>query len=119
MEEDHGQGLIVAAAIGIAISMVIAVDGFHALGEQACSIPGAGPNCYPWGAEGPVAGKWSYESKTNYLLTAFSPSAVAFVVLAWAVWSKLQKRIVGQRAFLLGVTIMVLAYLWPLGAMDA
>jgi hypothetical protein len=37
-----------------------------ALGASAC--PG-GPDCYPWGSEGPE-GRWPYASKQNYLLFA-------------------------------------------------
>ena len=36
-----------------------------ALRASACT---GGPNCYPWGAEGPEAGRWPYASKQNYLL---------------------------------------------------
>ena len=114
MEEDYSQRLIVAAGIGLAVSMIFALDGFHALGEQPCGQPGAGPGCYPWGTEGPVAGKWSYASKTNYLLTAFSWSVVSLAVLACAIWAALRKRIVSQRAFILGVGILVVPYLYPL-----
>jgi hypothetical protein len=45
------------------------------MGADACSA-GARPNCYPWGSEGPVAGRWRYESKINYLIIGFAQVAV-------------------------------------------
>lgn len=36
-------------------------------GLQAPPCPGS-VDCYPWGAEGPAAGRWRYLSKGNYAL---------------------------------------------------
>ena len=44
-------------------------DLISALAAEPC--PGA-LDCYPWGAEGPGAGRWSYASRQNYLIRGFS-----------------------------------------------
>jgi hypothetical protein len=53
--------------------------GLHAwaavAGLQAPTCPGE-PNCYPWGAEGPAAGRWRYENKENYALINCAQAAV-------------------------------------------
>lgn len=33
-------------------------------------------DCYPWGPDGPGAERWSYASKTNYLVRGFSQIAL-------------------------------------------
>ena len=61
----------------------LAVDLFAALNAQPCP---AGSGCYPWGAEGPFAGRWSYASKANYIVSdAVQLGLVAFaaVTLVW------------------------------------
>jgi hypothetical protein len=40
---------------------------------------GLAATCYPWGGEGPVAGRWSYASKDNYLRSGI---ALLLVLLA-------------------------------------
>lgn len=48
------------------------LDILSAAAAVPCSSIAAGPDCYPWGTEGPAPGRWSYESKSNYLLRAFA-----------------------------------------------
>lgn len=60
-----------------ALVLPFAADLASAVSAQPC--PG-GPNCYPWGAEGPVAGIWSYESKANYLFRGFSQLALLICI---------------------------------------
>lgn len=56
---------LMAAFCGLHISDMIA-----ALGAHACATPGKpAAGCYPWGAEGPVAGDWAYKTKLNYLVS--------------------------------------------------
>jgi hypothetical protein len=59
----------------LSLLALFSVDLVSAVGADDCSS-GASKNCYPWGAEGPVAGVWSYESKRNYLVRGFSQMAV-------------------------------------------
>jgi hypothetical protein len=56
---------IVGGLLLLLIVALFSMELLHAAGSDACP---AGPNCYPWGAEGPTAGVWSYASKTNYLI---------------------------------------------------
>ncbi len=60
-------------------------DLMNALGAEACSAPGAGRNCYPWGMrEGPM-GDWRarYASEETYLRSIFSLCAtLGLAVLA-------------------------------------
>jgi|GEM_PF-5713802 len=81
--------VILATIFGLA-SIIIVLDAFIAMDANSCRMPGAGPDCYPWGAEGPVAGKWSYLSKENYIL-----SRIGFVALTTGAIGAL---IVGRKA---------------------
>lgn len=47
------------------VLFIVIHDLVTAFDAQPC--PGGGPNCYPWGAEGPVAGLWHYATKDRYL----------------------------------------------------
>jgi hypothetical protein len=53
----------------IALLTLFSLDLISAVMAQPC--PGSA-DCYPWGAEGPAAGRWSYDSKTNYLVRGFA-----------------------------------------------
>jgi hypothetical protein len=53
----------------IALVALFLLDLISAISAQPC--PGSAV-CYPWGAEGPAAGRWSYDSKTNYLIRGFA-----------------------------------------------
>jgi hypothetical protein len=71
-------GLLLCAMLG-----ALSVELLSALAAQPCP---AGPDCYPWGAEGPAAGSWSYDSKSNYLVRGFAQLALvagAGLVLVW------------------------------------
>ena len=56
---------IVVVLVVCVIAGIVSADLVNAGTVKACPD---GPDCYPWGAEGPSAGLWSYASKTNYLL---------------------------------------------------
>ena len=82
-----GKHLTIVQTIGalvlLAFATLIAVDLWNAAQAQPCPN---GPNCYPWGGEGPVAGTWSYASKTHYLvrgsiqLVLFLPAALLYAM---------------------------------------
>jgi uncharacterized membrane protein YGL010W len=55
---------------------VFVYDFAVALGETACTAPGASADCYPWGSEG----FWYYQTKAAYL----SSVAVSILVLSLA-----------------------------------
>ena len=76
--------LFLAAAFGL-VSLLFAWDLLMAVNAEACGAPGAGSDCYPWGAEGHVAGVWSYESKANYLISGASfilATAIALIAVS-------------------------------------
>ncbi|HTU11711.1 MAG TPA: hypothetical protein VMG08_12535 [Allosphingosinicella sp.] len=75
---------IVGALLLLAIAGLLSLDLIQALGGQACA-PGAGPDCYPWGAEGPAAGRWSYASKTNYLLRGGAQLVLLIAAGTWLI----------------------------------
>jgi hypothetical protein len=56
---------IIAGLLLCVVVALLSADLFRAITSEACP---AGPSCYPWGAEGPAAGAWSYQSKENYLI---------------------------------------------------
>ena len=64
----------VGALFLLMLAAPFALDLVSAVGAEPC--PSAGRDCYPRGAEGPAAGRWSYASKTNYLLRGFSQMAL-------------------------------------------
>ena len=80
--------LWIFAAVFSLIAFVTLIDFMTAIGAQACGTPGAGPNCYPWGAEGPVAGDWHYASKENYIFGGAVVVALAGIVLGTMVLSR-------------------------------
>jgi hypothetical protein len=57
----------------------------QALGARACSAA-VYDGCYPWGAEGPAAGSWSYASKTNYLIRGLGQLGLVIAAGFWLVW---------------------------------
>ncbi|HYI49311.1 MAG TPA: hypothetical protein VEX35_12690 [Allosphingosinicella sp.] len=71
-------GLLLCAVLGL-----LSAELLNALAASPC--PG-GPNCYPWGAEGPVAGIWSYESKSNYLIRGFAQLALIAGAGLFLIW---------------------------------
>lgn len=70
---------------------------------QPCSVRPITPNCYPWGAEGPVAGVWSYSSKQNYLASGFYGLGIAAIGLSSLLWLSAGRRIL----VLLAATILM------------
>ncbi len=71
-------GLLLCAVVGL-----LSAELLNALAAQPCP---AGPNCYPWGAEGPAAGIWSYESKANYLIRGFAQLALIAGAGLFLIW---------------------------------
>jgi hypothetical protein len=61
---------------------LLSAELLQALRSDACPAP----DCYPWGAEGPAAGSWSYASKTNYLLRGFAQLALLASAGLFLVW---------------------------------
>ena len=74
--------MLLAIAIATAlIGAILAIDLIWAIQSQPCPAP----DCYPWDAEGPVAGRWSYQSKANYLASGvalFALPVAAALLLA-------------------------------------
>ena len=66
---------IAGAFFLLVLVALFSVDLVSAVDAEACPSGGRS-NCYPWGAEGPVPGTWSYESRTNYLIRGFGQMAV-------------------------------------------
>ena len=69
---------IVQVAGGLFLLLLVTLFGLDLLSAVAAEpCPSdAGPDCYPWGAEGPEARRWSYQSKANYLIRGFSQLAL-------------------------------------------
>lgn len=64
---------VVGALLLCAVLGLLSAELVEALAALPCP---AGPNCYPWGAEGPAAGIWSHQSKSNYLIRGFAQLAL-------------------------------------------
>jgi hypothetical protein len=73
-----GGGLLLCAVVAL-----LSAELLNALGAQPCP---AGPGCYPWGAEGPAAGVWSYQSKSHYLIRGFVQLALVAGAGLFLVW---------------------------------
>jgi hypothetical protein len=71
-------GLVLCAVIGL-----LSVELLKALAASPCP---AGPGCYPWGAEGPAAGSWSYDSKSHYLIRGFAQLALVAGAGLFLIW---------------------------------
>jgi hypothetical protein len=71
-------GLLLCAVVGL-----LSAELLKALAAQPCP---AGPGCYPWGADGPAAGLWSYESKANYLIRGVAQLALIAGAGLFLVW---------------------------------
>lgn len=57
---------------------LIAIDFKETFDSLPCHVA-TNSSCYPWGAEGPVAGIWAYQSKAFYLLD-LSIKAIALLI---------------------------------------
>ena len=62
---------------------LLSADLLAALAARPCP---AGPDCFPWGAEGPAAGSWSYASKSNYLMRGFAQLGLLASAGAFLIW---------------------------------
>ena len=97
---------IAATLILLALAGLLSIDLFTAIGAHPC--PG-GAGCYPWGAEGPSAGLWSYASKTNYLIRGFSQLAILLATGLYLIWRAWPERLSsGSRR--IGVAIALAAF---------
>jgi hypothetical protein len=98
--------LFVALAL-TAFGIFISIDLLHAVGAQPCPAP----DCYPWGAEGPAAGHWAYQSKSNYLAAGFAelalPAAASLLILT-AGGQALNWRRRGVAIALVGLAVLVI-----------
>jgi hypothetical protein len=65
------------------IVALLSMELLKAAGSVSCP---AGPDCYPWGAEGPAAGVWSYASKTNYLIRGFAQLVLVLGAGLFLIW---------------------------------
>jgi len=65
------------------VIILLSADLVNALAAQPCPT---GPDCYPWGAEGPAAGTWSYASKSNYLVRGFGQLALTAGTGLFLIW---------------------------------
>jgi hypothetical protein len=74
---------IVGGLLLLLIVALFSMELLHAAGSDACP---AGPNCYPWGAEGPTAGVWSYASKTNYLIRGAAQLVLVLGTGLFLIW---------------------------------
>lgn len=94
--------------------VLLSVDLVQALNAESCSTA-VSPHCYPWGAEGPAAGLWRYESKANYLLSSFAQLVLILSVVALVGWkfARQQPLANGHRLLVLcalaGVVMLALA----------
>lgn len=70
---------------------IILIDLLHAAGAQPCGRT-VSADCYPWGAEGPAAERWSYASKSNYILRGLAMLALFGVAVLAQIWSSSERR---------------------------
>jgi hypothetical protein len=73
---------IVGGLLLLLVVSLLSAELLRALGSEACPAP----DCYPWGAEGPAAGAWSYASKANYLLRGSAQLALLLAAGLFLVW---------------------------------
>ena len=59
------------------------LDLSYAWHAQSCLVDRSS-GCYPWGTEGPVAGRWAYASKRNYLVWSVFEAVVLCAALVGA-----------------------------------
>ena len=66
----------------LAMAGLLVLDLVKAFIAQPCLT---GANCYPWGAEGPAAESWSYQSKKRYLAFTSTIAVLVFTICAAAI----------------------------------
>ena len=79
---------ITGCMVVLALLALVSADLLNAISSQPCSE--GGTDCYPWGAEGPVAGMSSYASKSNYLLRSFSQFTLLASAEAILIWNAVE-----------------------------
>ena len=84
------------------------LDLFYAWHAQSCLVDRSS-GCYPWGTEGPEAGRWAYASKRNYLVWSVFDLMVSCAALVSALILPQGKRIF---ALLLGAAMICLSGLF-------
>jgi hypothetical protein len=93
-----------------AIFLALAVAEFaRALSAVSCSAANSVPGCYPWGAEGPAAGFWAYQSKVHYLVDLGIKGALLLFTIAQPFISA--KRAVNIAA-LIAIMPAIAAFVW-------
>ncbi|RDL51433.1 hypothetical protein BLJAPNOD_02567 [Ensifer sp. M14] len=63
---------LMAQVVIAALTVLLISDVLDAMQGSPCSLPGSQSDCYPWGSEGPVAGRWRYDSKAAYIGTGLA-----------------------------------------------
>ena len=63
------------------LALIVAADLYVAFEASPCRDVDAGPDCYPWGGEGPAAEYWYYRSKSIYLATGAVQVTASFIAL--------------------------------------
>jgi hypothetical protein len=103
------EGLLIGLLV-LFLAMTV-LDLPYAWHAQPCSIERSS-GCYPWGAEGPSAGSWSYASKRIYLVSSVFDAIVSFAALVGALLLPQGRRIF---ALLVGAALIYLSgYFLPL-----
>jgi hypothetical protein len=103
------EGLLIGVLV-LFLAMTV-FDLPYAWHAQPCSIERSS-GCYPWGAEGPSAGLWTYASKRNYLVWSVFEAVVLCAALVGALLLPQ-----GRRIFVLlvgGVLAYLSRYFLPL-----
>lgn len=100
-------GVIEGLLIGLSVLFLTMslLDLPYAWHAQPCSIDRSS-GCYPWGAEGPVAGLWAYASKKNYLVSSVFDIMVSCAALVSALMLPQGQRIF---ALLVGAALIYLS----------
>ncbi|MBY6127651.1 hypothetical protein KUW15_02865 [Qipengyuania aquimaris] len=102
---------LLGAGLLVVLIALLSTDLLSAMAAQACP---SGPDCYPWGAEGPAAGKWSYASKSNYILRGLAQLAALVVPLALLTWRATKKEALSKAERLVSFFMVVAAILLTL-----
>ena len=93
----------IAIQVGLALfALMNAYEFIRALAAQSCA-EAVTPGCYPWGAEGPAAGLWNYETQANYLAATATGFLVTVIAIALPVFTARPKwGLAGMLAIALG-----------------
>ena len=75
---------LVAFLLLLVLTAWLSLDLINAVAAQPC--PDGGSACYPWGAEGPAAGRWSYAGKENYLIRGFAQLGLLLGSGGFLIW---------------------------------